>query len=222
MAWCFLVAGVAGWAGLSKEMGALIAGVVIASYPYGTEVISRVGGVRDFFLTLFFVALGLKIPEPSVPAVLAALGGVVFVVLSRFLAMYPLFAFLRLDTRTAGVVAINLGQISEFALVIFSLGVVYKHISPAANSLILYTVLLTAVISTYGILYNHAIATWLAGPAGRARASAGGSGARRPQPPAARRRRARGRTRASATSSCWACRARGSRSCSTSPARRPR
>jgi Kef-type K+ transport system membrane component KefB len=163
MAWCFLVSGVAGWAGLSKEMGALIAGVVIAAYPYGSEVISRVGGVRDFFLTLFFVALGLKIPEPSLPAVLAALGGVVFVVLSRFLAMYPLFAFLRLDTRTAGVVAINLGQISEFALVIFSLGVTYKHVSPAANSLILYTVLLTAVISTYGILYNHAIATWLAG-----------------------------------------------------------
>ena len=163
MAWCFLVAGVAGWAGLSKEMGALIAGVVIASYPYGTEVISRVGGVRDFFLTLFFVALGLKIPEPSVPAVLAALGGVAFVVVSRLLAMYPIFAFLRLDTRTAGVVAINLSQISEFALVIFTLGTAYKHISPAANSLILYTVLFTAVISTYGILYNHAIATRLAG-----------------------------------------------------------
>jgi Kef-type K+ transport system membrane component KefB len=162
MAWCFLVAGVAGWAGLSKEMGALIAGVVIASYPYGAEVISRVGGVRDFFLTLFFVALGLKIPEPSVPAVLAALGGVLFVVVSRFLAMYPLFAFLRLDTRTAGVVAINLAQISEFALVIFSLGMTFKHISPAANSLILYTVLFTAVISTYGILFNHGIATWLA------------------------------------------------------------
>jgi Kef-type K+ transport system membrane component KefB/voltage-gated potassium channel Kch len=163
MAWCFLVAGVAGWAGLSKEMGALIAGVVMASYPYGTEVISRVGGVRDFFLTLFFVALGLKIPEPSLPAVLAALGGVAFVIVSRFAAMYPLFAFLRLDTRTAGVVAINLSQISEFALVIFTLGVTYKHISPAANSLILYTVLLTAVISTYGILYNHGIATRLAG-----------------------------------------------------------
>jgi hypothetical protein len=162
MAWCFLVAGVAGWAGLSKEMGALMAGVVIASYPYGTEVISRVGGVRDFFLTLFFVALGLRIPEPSLPMVLTALGGVGAVVASRFIALYPLFAFLRLDTRTAGVVAINLAQISEFALVIFSLGAVYKHISPAANSLILYTVLMTAIISTYGILYNHAIATWLA------------------------------------------------------------
>jgi Kef-type K+ transport system membrane component KefB len=162
MAWCFLAAGTAGWSGLSTEMGALVAGVVIASYPYGTEVVSRVGGVRDFFLTLFFVALGLKIPEPSLLAILAALGGVVFVIVSRLVAMYPLFAFLRLDTRTAGVVAINLSQISEFALVIFSLGVAYKHVSPAANTLILYTVLITAVISTYGILYNHALATRLA------------------------------------------------------------
>lgn len=162
MAWCFLVSGAAGWAGLSKEMGALIAGVVVASYPYGTEVVSRVGGVRDFFLTLFFVALGLRIPEPSALSLLAALGGAAFVVASRLLAFYPMFAFLRLDTRTAGVVAINLSQISEFALVIFTLGLTHRHISAAAHALILYTVLVTAVLSTYGILYNHAIATRLA------------------------------------------------------------
>jgi Kef-type K+ transport system membrane component KefB len=162
MAWCFLVAGAAGWAGLSKEMGALIAGVVIASYPYGTEVVSRVGGVRDFFLTLFFVALGLRIPEPSAPTLLVAVGATAFIFLSRLLAFYPLFAFLRLDARTAGVVAVNLAQISEFALVIFTLGIGYQHVSAAANSLVLYSVLLTAVLSTYGILYNHALATRLA------------------------------------------------------------
>lgn len=162
MAWCFLIAGIAGLAGLSKEMGALIAGVVIASFPYGTEVVSRVGGVRDFFLTLFFVALGLKIPEPSLQFVTLALGGAAFVALSRFVAMYPLFALLRLDTRTAGVVAINLSQISEFSLVIFSLGVSLGHVSETANSLVLYTVLLTAVLSTYGILGNHVLATALA------------------------------------------------------------
>ena len=35
IAWCFLVAGMAGYLGLSKEMGALIAGMVIAAFPYG-------------------------------------------------------------------------------------------------------------------------------------------------------------------------------------------
>jgi Kef-type K+ transport system membrane component KefB len=163
MAWCFLVAGTAGWAGLSKEMGALVAGVVIASFPYGTEVVSRIVGIRDFFLTLFFVALGLKIPRPSADLVVLALAGSGFVILSRFLAMYPLFAFLRLDTRSAGVVAINLAQISEFALVIFSLGVGLGHVSQQASHLILYTVLLTAVISTYGIFYSHPLATRVAG-----------------------------------------------------------
>jgi len=162
MAWCFLVSGAAAWAGLSAAMGALIAGVVIASFPYGIEVISRVSGVRDFFITLFFVSLGLKIPEPSPWLLLMTLGGAVFVILSRFVAMYPIFAFLRLDTRTAGVVAINLGQISEFSIVIFSLGLGLGHVSHTAASLILYTVLLTSVMSTYGILYNHALASLLA------------------------------------------------------------
>ncbi len=163
MAWCFLVAAVAARAGLSAAMGALIAGVVIASFPYSIEVVSRVSGVRDFFITLFFVALGLKIPEPSLPLLLMALGGAAFVILSRFAAMYPIFAFLGLDTRTAGVVAINLGQISEFSLVIFSLGVGLGHVSRTAASLVLYTLLVTSVLSTYGILRNHALASWLAG-----------------------------------------------------------
>jgi Kef-type K+ transport system membrane component KefB len=167
MAWCFLVAGVAGWAGLSKEMGALIAGVVIASYPYGTEVVARIGGIRDFFITLFFVALGLRVPTPSAGLLLLALGVSALVVLGRFVAMYPLFAALRLDARTAGVVGVNLAQVSEFSLVIFTLGLTYGHVSEAASSLVLYTLLLTALLSTYGILYNHALATALAAGLGR-------------------------------------------------------
>lgn len=163
MAWCFLVSGAAGWAGLSKEMGALVAGVVIAAFPYGTEVVTRIGGVRDFFITLFFVALGLKIPQPSLALLGLALAISAFVVASRFLAMYPLFALLRLDARTAGVVGINLGQVSEFSLVIFTLGVSLGHVSEPATALVLYTLLLTAVLSTYGILYNHELATRLAG-----------------------------------------------------------
>ncbi|MBI2469295.1 MAG: cation:proton antiporter [Candidatus Rokubacteria bacterium] len=161
MAWCFLVSAAAGWAGLSKEMGALIAGMVIAAFPYGTEVVARLAGVRDFFITLFFVALGLKMPEPSGPLLVLTVVTALFVIASRFLAVFPIFALLRLDTRTAGVVAVNLGQISEFSLVIVSLGVGYGHVSPAVASLVLYTLLLTSVLSTYAILFNHALASWL-------------------------------------------------------------
>ena len=161
MAWCFIVAGVAGWVGLSKEMGALIAGMVIAGFPYGTEVTARLTGVRDFFITLFFVALGLKIPQPTVRLMLLAVAAAVFVVVSRFVVLGPLFAMLRLDARTAGVVAINLSQISEFSLVIVALGAGFGHVSPEVGSVVLFTLLITSVLSTYGILFNHELATTL-------------------------------------------------------------
>jgi Kef-type K+ transport system membrane component KefB/Trk K+ transport system NAD-binding subunit len=163
MAWCFLVAGVAARAGLSTAMGALVAGMVIAAFPYGTEVITRLSGVRDFFITLFFVALGLQIPWPTANLLVLAALASGFVVVSRFLVVYPIFAFLRLDLRTAGVVAVNLAQVSEFSLVIVTLGADYGHVGPEVKSLVLYTLLLTSLISTYGIRWNHGIATAIAG-----------------------------------------------------------
>jgi Kef-type K+ transport system membrane component KefB len=70
-------------------MGALIAGMVIAAFPYGTEVISRLSGVRDFFVTLFFVALGLKIPAPSARLIGLAVAAAVFVTLGVLLIVHP-------------------------------------------------------------------------------------------------------------------------------------
>src|SRR5919108_406038 len=159
IAWCFLVSGVAGQIGLSTEMGALIAGLVIAAFPYGMEVVARLSGVRDFFVTLFFVALGLKMPVPSQHTIALALIAAVVVIATRAVTIFPLSALLRLDLRTAGVVAINLSQVSEFSLVIVNLGVEQGHVSPHVAGVVLYTLLLTAVLSTYGIVYNHHIAT---------------------------------------------------------------
>lgn len=161
MAWCFLLSGVAGWAGLSKEMGSLIAGMVIAGFPYGTEVTTRLGGVRDFFVTLFFVALGLKIPQPAPYLVMLALGATAFVVVSRFVVLMPLLAMLRVDLRNSGVVAVNLSQISEFSLVIMALGATYGHVSADAATVVLFGLLMTAVLSTYGIMFNHQVASAL-------------------------------------------------------------
>lgn len=162
LAWCFLMAGTAGALGLSKEMGALIAGMSIAAFPYGTEVVGRLAGVRDFFVTLFFVALGLKIPPPSPGLLALAAAAGVFVVASRFVSIFGIFVLLRLDARTAGVVALNLAQVSEFSLVIVTLGAGLGHVSEQVGALVLYTLLLMSVVSTYGILFNHEIATRLA------------------------------------------------------------
>jgi Kef-type K+ transport system membrane component KefB len=162
MAWCFAVSGAAGWMGLSTAMGALVAGMVVAAFPYATEVISRLSGVRDFFITLFFVALGLKIPHPTFRIVFAAVLLTIFVAASRVFTLVPMLKVLGLDTRTSGVVAINLAQVSEFSLVIVALGGDLKHVSGTAEALVLYTLLITSVVSTYGIIFNHPLATGLA------------------------------------------------------------
>ena len=46
-------------------MGALIAGVSLSTFPYNLDVMAKASSIRDFFVTLFFVALGMQIPIPS-------------------------------------------------------------------------------------------------------------------------------------------------------------
>ena len=65
LAWCFFLAGIAQAIGLSREMGALIAGVSLSTFPYNLDVMAKAVSIRDFFVTLFFVALGMQIPVPS-------------------------------------------------------------------------------------------------------------------------------------------------------------
>jgi Trk K+ transport system NAD-binding subunit len=93
--------------------------------------------------------------------VLLAIAASVFVVASRFVVLVPLFTLLRVDLRSAGVVALNLAQVSEFSLVIVALGVTYGHVGSQTSALVLFALLITALLSTYGILFNHEIASGL-------------------------------------------------------------
>jgi len=158
VAWCFIVSGIAERLGLSREMGALIAGLSISAYPYGADVISKVTGVRDFFVTLFFVALGMKVPVPSATILGQAALIVAFVFVSRLVAVVPTTYLLR-DGLYAGLVtALNLAQISEFSLVILTLGADYGHVSDRASAVVLTAMILTSLVSPYVIGANDRIA----------------------------------------------------------------
>ena len=162
LAWCFLVSGAADWLGLSREMGALVAGVGMSTFPYNVDVIAKVTNIRDFFVTLFFVALGMKIPEPSL-AILSAAGAMsLFVIASRLLAVFPVLYLLGNGLRASLIPSINLAQMSEFSLVIASLGLALKHISDELVGTLTFVFAITSVLSTYLIAYNHEIQRGLA------------------------------------------------------------
>jgi Kef-type K+ transport system membrane component KefB len=149
LAWCFAVVGSANAAGLSREMGALIAGVAISTFPYNLDVVAKVVSIRDFFVTLFFVALGMQIPVPTATTVGLALAVSAFLVVSRFVVIFPLLHVLRLGHRTSLLPAINLAQLSEFAIVIATLGLAAGHIAPETLSVLVFAFAITSTASTY-------------------------------------------------------------------------
>lgn len=157
MAWCFTMCGIANFLNLSMEMGALIAGISIASFPYHLDVAAKIISLRDFFITLFFVSLGLQIPMPSGNAIEMALLMSAAVIATRFLTVFTTLHRLGFANRVSLLSTINLSQISEFSLVLATLGISYNHISNDLLVSFILAMILTALISSFLIPRAHDI-----------------------------------------------------------------
>jgi Kef-type K+ transport system membrane component KefB/voltage-gated potassium channel Kch len=163
LGWCFLIVGLASSFGLSMEMGALIAGVAISTFPYNVDIIAKIINIRDFFITLFFVALGMIIPNPLLNLGMLKVAGAaaLFLVASRFLTVFPVLYFLKNGHRVSLLTSINLSQLSEFALVIGVIGLQDHHIVRDIQTIIVFVFVMTSITSTYMIKYNHEIQGFL-------------------------------------------------------------
>ncbi len=152
LAWCFLVGELAERLHLSREMGALIAGVALSTFPYALDVTAKVTSLRDFFVTLFFVGLGMQIPAPTGQLVGWALVFAVFVVVSRFATTFTPLYLMRQGLRMSLIPAINLSQVSEFSLVVLALGAQSGHLAhPATVGMASLAFALLAAVSSFGI-----------------------------------------------------------------------
>jgi Kef-type K+ transport system membrane component KefB len=162
LAWCFFLSGVASFIGLSPEMGALIAGISLSTFPYNLDVMAKAVSIRDFFVTLFFVALGMQIPIPTWQVVGIAVAASVFVMVSR-LSVVPILYALRLGHRASLLPAINLAQVSEFSIVVASLGFARHQIPADVVTIVIITFAITAVLSTYMINASHRVQRVISG-----------------------------------------------------------
>jgi Kef-type K+ transport system membrane component KefB len=165
LGWCFWIAGLAAYLGLSMEMGALIAGVALSTFPYNIDIIGKIVNIRDFFITLFFVALGMIIPNPLNKPGLLLIASLTagFLMLTRFFSVYPLLYGLGNGNRVSLLSATNLSQISEFALVIAVIGLKpeNRHIGPDTATIIIFVFVLTSIVSTYMIKYSQSLVSFL-------------------------------------------------------------
>jgi Kef-type K+ transport system membrane component KefB len=157
LAWCFALAGFADYLALSSAMGALIAGVMISTFPYTLDVVAKVTSLRDFFVTLFFVGLGMIIPMPTVAYILWALFLCLVLIVSRLATVFPVLYKMRQGYRVSLLPAINLCQMSELSLVVLTLGKNAGDVSANTIGIAAFAFAFLAVGSTYAILGNDSL-----------------------------------------------------------------
>lgn len=161
LGWCFLCAESMSRIGLSAEMGALIAGVTIGRLPQHTEIFSKVESLRDFFMALFFVAMGIALPPPTVEVIGESLILVAILICSRILLYAPTLLAAKQGPVVSFTVPINLSQLSVFALLLIPVGISNGALLEHDQLVISYALLISVVLSTFGIMNNYKLAITL-------------------------------------------------------------
>jgi Kef-type K+ transport system membrane component KefB len=142
--------------GFSKEVGAFLAGVSLASTPYREQIAARLVSLRDFLLIFFFIELGAAIDLFHLGAQLpSALLLSAFVLIGNPLIVMGIMGFMGYRGRTSFLAGLTVAQISEFSLVLAALGLKLGHLSDETVGLIALVGLITISLSTYMILYSY-------------------------------------------------------------------
>jgi Kef-type K+ transport system membrane component KefB len=158
ISWAVALGAAGALLGLSKEVGAFLAGVSLASTPYRETVGTRLVSLRDFLLLFFFIDLGagleLAVLSKQVgPAIILSL----FVLIGNPLIVMTIMGVMGYRRRTGFLAGLTVAQISEFSLILGALGLNLGHIDADTMGLITLVGLITISASTYMILYSHPI-----------------------------------------------------------------
>jgi Kef-type K+ transport system membrane component KefB len=142
--------------GFSVEIGALVAGVSLSSTAYADEVSSRMRPLRDFFIIMFFILLGSHmvlddLGKIVVPAIIFSF----YVLIGNPIIMIILMNYLGYSRRTSFMSGLTVAQISEFSLILATIGMQVGHISQETLSMITLVGVITITASSYLILYSE-------------------------------------------------------------------
>lgn len=155
ISWGFGIATLFELAGFSIEVGALFAGVALASSPYVQEIAARLKPLRDFFIVLFFITLGQSMNTSSLSdALLPALILSAIVIIAKPCIITSTMGMLGYTKRVSFKSGISLSQISEFSIVLVLLAASSGMIRPEIGSIITLVAIITIATSTYLMQYD--------------------------------------------------------------------
>ncbi len=137
IAWAVFFGAAGEWLGFSKEVGAFLAGVSLASTRYRDAIGTRLTSLRDFLLLFFFVDLGARLDWSSVGSqVGASVVLSLFVLIGNPLIVLVIMGVMGYRCRTSFLAGLTVAQISEFSLIVAALGLAIGHINEETMGLI--------------------------------------------------------------------------------------
>lgn len=154
--WCLCMAELSRVMGLSEEIGAFIGGVALASNPIAFYIAESLKPLRDFFLVLFFFAIGatFNISNFTTIAIPA------FMLAGLLLITKPLiFRWLLTSSgevlKVSHEVGVRLGQMSEFSLLVIYMALASGVISADASNMAQAAVIITFIFSCYWTVMHY-------------------------------------------------------------------
>lgn len=159
--WAALLATVGETLGLSKEVGAFLGGVSLASTQYRELLGARLVSLRDFLLLFFFIELGARLDLSQLgDQVWGAIPLSLFVLIGNPLIVMIIMGLMGYRRRTSFLTGLTVAQISEFSLILMALGLRLGHVHEDAVGLVTLVGMVTIAISAYMIIYSHKLYDW--------------------------------------------------------------
>lgn len=139
--------------GFSVEIGGFLAGLTLANSTESFQIATKIRSIRDFFIMLFFVLLGMELQFANMaPAIPSAIILSIFVLIGNPFIVMIILGALGYTKRTSFLAGLTVAQISEFSLIVIILGNSLGHVPDNVVAVITLVGIITFTLSTYAIL----------------------------------------------------------------------
>ena len=140
--------------GLSLALGAFLAGLIISASEYGHETLARLLSLRDAFVALFFVTIGILIDPRVIIDNLSLLATMVgMIVGGMFMIWMVVVRLFGYSWTTAFLVGIGLTQIGEFSFVLVQVAKAAGHVGEEVYNATLAASLITILMNAALVRY---------------------------------------------------------------------
>ncbi|MBX3317081.1 MAG: cation:proton antiporter [Phycisphaeraceae bacterium] len=143
-------AAVATLAGLSAELGAFVAGLLLASTPFRHQIVGQLEPVRDLFLAIFFASVGLQVDLHAISQLWWQITiGILALITLKALSIGLISWSVGAPPAIASTVGLSLSQAGEFALVVLTVALADAVIDDQAMRVALPIVVLSLVCTPW-------------------------------------------------------------------------